>query len=1307
MNIEDFLPKYPNINKEKNGFLNPYTDNFYDAIYKKKEFYDERLPLEESFPTEKGTLMKHQKIIARFLSSHTIYNELILVHEMGSGKSCSAIGAIEKIKNEDNNFKGVYIFAKGVTLLNNFKKELRDKCTGGQYIPEGYVAENKSGCGKSMRRHGGLTEKELTIRSKKLYDDYYHFSIGPNKPTTFETFARHLHNLSDSDIIEMYSNYIIVIDEVHNLRIHDNTENDKISMYKEFHRFLHLIKNRKILLLSGTPMKDTPDEIASVMNLILPLDNQLSVGDKFISEYLDDNNKGNYKVKDSMINKLKSKFKGRVSFLKSMRSQVTKKFHGETKVGKLQHFIIQPVNMSKFQTIYYTKALEEDSKEKSGVYINARQASLFVFPDGTYGKVGFSKYINFTESLKTFRVKKTSKPVNVYNMNEALKKKLKGVDNKETLKNVNKYSTKYAYVIESILNATGQSCFVYCDFVAGSGAILFSKILELFDFKESKGLDGDRKGLRYGLLTSKTSTYRQVSKIIDCFNQPTNMNGEIIKVLIGSKIISEGVSFYNVQQEFILTPWYNFSETDQAIARGYRFGSHRELIKNKIKPQVTISLMAAIPKKVMSIDLHMYEISEDKDITIKAIMRILMESAFDCSLNYLRNYIGDEEGNRECDYNSCDYKCDGVQMKDITDGVDIKEIDYSTYQLYYADPKISDLKKKLEKFFRTYNNSDIKTIENFFVEDYTTWEINNALKSIEKKNDNIYYSDYIKQYSKSNVQKIIIVIQQLFRTYFRLSLEDIVQRLSEKNFNTKFDILSALKNIIDENIVIKNKFGFLSYLREDKNIYFLVNNLSISNDSLSDYYSRIPNIINEVLFSDMLYDIQIELMPDFISKFCNITDESDFSKMIKYIPPNIQEIFIENAILAHKQNIPTRKNFRNMILKYFVNYIHELENMWVSNRLFDNTNVSRCLENDTWEDCDEKQHDLLVSSLVSKKNKLQNNEYGYYGIFNPETKTFSIVNLIKQNKERKLKYKKHEEKLTKEVKKGNITENEKIHALKLYQDARLVYPGKNCLKGWTVSEIMKIILKVVRIDYPKTFKKKNKNKTDQDLKNIILSTQHTGIGKGKKPPIYTPDEIDNLSRDDLLRIVFWGIKPSGGHLKHLCAELQKWFKTNNMLIPDKEAGTAGGHKKLFKKPVNTPEFRLVKIIPNNNPAVFKTHLANIQKLMARCFKIPRYKLDDDINKKQWNLIFFKKKMAGFFVVDKSNKRLISNVCFSDLSIKKKLSQDALQFAIKNPEIHVERINKSYTKHIKRYNEYGFSIINTDEKFTVMKLKNTT
>lgn len=86
--IYEFLPKYPNIEKSSYDLFNPYeAENFYEAIFTKKEFYDNKLEEVEDFPEERGTLMKHQRLIARFLSSHTPYNSLLLVHEMGLARA--------------------------------------------------------------------------------------------------------------------------------------------------------------------------------------------------------------------------------------------------------------------------------------------------------------------------------------------------------------------------------------------------------------------------------------------------------------------------------------------------------------------------------------------------------------------------------------------------------------------------------------------------------------------------------------------------------------------------------------------------------------------------------------------------------------------------------------------------------------------------------------------------------------------------------------------------------------------------------------------------------------------------------------------------------------------------------------------------------------------------------------------------------------------------------------------------------------------------------------------------------------------
>ena len=80
--ITDFLPKYPNIDNTQYPVLNPYENAFENVLFHKKEFYENKLSEIEVFPSEKGELTKYQKTIARFLSSHTPYNGLLLVHSM-------------------------------------------------------------------------------------------------------------------------------------------------------------------------------------------------------------------------------------------------------------------------------------------------------------------------------------------------------------------------------------------------------------------------------------------------------------------------------------------------------------------------------------------------------------------------------------------------------------------------------------------------------------------------------------------------------------------------------------------------------------------------------------------------------------------------------------------------------------------------------------------------------------------------------------------------------------------------------------------------------------------------------------------------------------------------------------------------------------------------------------------------------------------------------------------------------------------------------------------------------------------------
>ena len=768
--IADFLPKYPDVNHSLNPVLDPYPRDttFYQNIYNKKEFNELKLDRVEKRPLP-GQAYNHQKAIARFLSSFTMYNALILDHEMGTGKSCSAFSAIENIKNTSNVFKGALVLTRGPKVLNNLIKELVYVCTSGQYIPSEYDKR--------------LTENERSRRLKKLTSDYYTFE-------TFEKFSKELNVLSDTSIAKRFSNLVIMIDEVHNLRVREEA-----SSYNQIHRLLHTAKNCKILLMSGTPMKDDPSEIAAILNLVLPLDKQLPTGNDFKIEYLDKSGDGlatRYSIKKDKIPKLKQIMKGYISYLKAMSSDVKITYEGAI-VKPLKHFKVFRSVMSAKQTESYDKAYRSDVKDKnpdivnvqeetgstSGIYSNSRQASLFVFPDGTFGKEGFDKYFTKIEKGSIFH----------YNPNTDFKVAFIGSTPEEKLEKIRKHSSTYASIIETVLSNPEKLHFIYDSFVHGSGSVVLGALFRAMGFGVANGNE-TAKAPRYAILTNSTASQQTVNNIIKKFNSPENMHGDYIKVIIGSKILAEGITLKNVQSIHVATPHWNYSELAQAIARGIRLESHKDLIDAGKTPEVKVYHHVSMPKsKTPSIDLEMYTLCESKDISIKAVERLMKESAVDCALFYERNRAGINpiDGSRECDYQSCEYTCDGISNMNVVEG----NLDYSTYNLYYK--------------------------------------------------------------TKTKVYEDIL---GLFRANSIIHFQEILARLQGRY--TKFDIVSELKYIITSNIVVRNNLDIPCYLRERLDVYFLVDSISAGDDFLSSVYARKPIISNYSDFEVAIAETYLE-----------------------------------------------------------------------------------------------------------------------------------------------------------------------------------------------------------------------------------------------------------------------------------------------------------------------------------------------------------------------------------------------------------------------------------------------------------------
>ena len=1015
--ITTFLPIYPDIDVMKDDIFESYYGHFNNNIYHKQEFYDNRLNINEPLPSSTGQLMKHQKLIARFLSSHTLYNTLLLVHEMGTGKTCSSIGAIEQIKSEGL-YKGALYLAKGESLLDNFINELIFKCTDGKYIPQD----------GDIQEFDKLTDLEKTHRKRKAIKDYYNLN-------TFETFAKEISRSNENVIRKKYNNRIIIIDEVHNLRIKSSDKG--LNIYEQFHTFLHTVENCKIILLSGTPMKDGIDEISSVMNLLLPIDKQLPIGDMFVNTYF--NKEDNiYTIKSDMKQRLKDVFKGRVSYLKSSQTDVKKQFEG-IRLGTLKYLNVVSDEMHPFQDKVYSLAYTLDTEDRKGVFSNSRQASLFVFPDKTWGKEGFNKYI-----IKS--------PNSGFSLKNELIQLLSANTTRQTIENISKYSSKYAATLENIIKAKqqGKLVFIYNEYVQGSGLILFSLLLNLIGYTKASGNErsGDKRQ-RYAILTNMTSTSKQINKLVNRFNNPDNITGDMIHVIMGSRKISEGFSFKNIQVEEIHTPWFNYSETSQAIARGSRFGSHKELIHKGFIPELKIYQRVSISKKVTSIDLKMYEQSEIKDISIKGVERLIKEASWDCSLTFKRNHITGYDNERECDYMKCDYTCDGIDINDIRNGLNRDELDTSTYQLYYNDDTLNVI-----------------------------------------------------------IRKISI----MFRDTFSLEIEEIINKFI--TFYTRFEILTSLYKIINENLQITNKYGFRSYLKESDNVFYLVENLSVKDNFLSGYYTEYPNIHDKQLQS---YDTITNMMRQqyikhTIRKISSAMYMNVLHDKMNILPIELQEFFLESALTSHKKNISKNIVSRDLILEYFKRNYKQIDGVYVSWLLYTHNNTIRCMdENSEWYDCNTPEYEQIIQEIVNQVNI--DRSYGFYGQVNRNETAFCIRDIT-----------------------TDITDKKHTRT-----------SGRVC-KTWKKDKLYDMVLFKLSIPIPnndRLYSKDNdillkiRDMDDQTIGNHINKNKYT---KG----LYTQD----IDRDESIRILFW-LKL---RISSLCSYIKQWFNDNNLLVEDDGCG---------------------------------------------------------------------------------------------------------------------------------------------------------
>jgi hypothetical protein len=212
----------------------------------------------------------------------------------------------------------------------------------------------------------------------------------------------------------------------------------------------------------------------------------------------------------------------------------------------------------------------------------------------------------------------------------------------------------------------------------------------------------------------------------------------------------------------------------------------------------------------------------------------------------------------------------------------------------------------------------------------------------------------------------------------------------------KFQLITALRYLINNNVVINDKYGFPSYLREQNNIYYLVNSLSASDNSMSDYYVKNPLVYDKTAFNTIVNQMYIKILPKTITQIFKLKNYTDLEIYLNELPIEVQENILESSLLAERDSINKNITVRRMILQHFKPYFEEdKNNTIVSSLLYQDFDLLRYLPKNTktWKDDKVKKYSSLIKKVkVLEKKKLTENPYGFYGVYNENSFCIKEVN---------------------------------------------------------------------------------------------------------------------------------------------------------------------------------------------------------------------------------------------------------------------------------------------------------------------------
>ena len=842
-----------------------------------------------------------QYLMSHYLSTRTPYRSLLLYYSVGVGKTCTAITIAESLLVSHNSFDEPMIWVILPSAIEaGFKRQIFDTLKIADYSLIGQQCTGDT-YAKLAQLSLDLDYKTSEKRIKKLIKSRYQFF-------TYEGYANMIENnyKNKNNIVK---DKVIIVDEAHNIR--NGTSDDEINK-RVYSALIYTCKegiNNRLVLLTATPMYNEPTDIYDLIYLLLLNDKRdhLFIDTKIFNS----NNEINEEAKKFII-KMSSNY---ISYLRgnnpfNFAFKLSPKLSGIPILEKEMTYLengnkLDEVDknwVSKISDGIITAELGEKQKkylkDKKEIEIenqnnfSALQPMNIVY-DTKIGNEGFNSFFIKIGEKEQMELKYS----NVYK--DAL-----SPDNSH----IGLYSGKFLKLANIIKNSKGI-IIIYSKFIR-SGVIPIAIMLEHMGFTR----EGTTNLLKNPNITHST-TYKDVpypkyailsssdpeimgnttiDSLMNVINNPGNINGSMVKVVLMTPVAGEGLNFANIREIHILDAWYHFNRIDQIIGRGIRNCSHKRLpIEER---NVSVFMYASIDGYERETpDIHAYRISSRKLYQSSVVDELIRNSAIDCSLFKNINYFD----------------------RDI---FKLDEIDINTSQGKKIKYKLGD-DKKLEPKCLIGNLDDIK-------------ENSNGFREETYKHLGINLRNKIKYY----------VLELIHKNKRFLSYNEIKNRFI--NVDNKI-LMYAINNSIYPNIIIDN----ISLIPHQDGIHIIDiiedNPLKITLEKEEEEEEEKDNniIINEDFYKEIEKNKDDDYNKAIIAIYSSL-DEKTFKLLIEKIfqNKNLNKIdsFIENCF--NREGVFITDNEIGIVSNYkyagFVNIFNEEFEPLIYNGLNDYKNLN-------------------------------------------------------------------------------------------------------------------------------------------------------------------------------------------------------------------------------------------------------------------------------------------------------------------------------------------------------------------------------